>query len=329
MIVGVSLAQWAIGPCPRAGMASSGCAWAWCNECSSPGPGRWYRWRLPSKKRRSGSRSPSSAARWPLRGCVCAWIARAWQVWLFCTVSGAVLFGAGGLVIFGSDGRAVLLGLGLGTFGGAVAGLVMLTPYGRGRRTPRRPHRPPDSGSRARRGPAGGARAIRPIDAQDRAVAIFPSRAKALGLLGVCALLIALSILRALTMHALDAVAVAGFVLFGTGVLLALIPLGTSWPLLRATDEGIDYYTWMEPWAHPLLRRVHVPWDAVRAIEVRSGAPGFLGRSALTLKLSGPNPNVYFQTWQVPHSAEETLRELARRFQRPIERHGVIIRGIE
>lgn len=175
----------------------------------------------------------------------------------------------------------------------------------------------------------GGARAIRPIDAQDRAVAIFPSRAKALGLLGVCALLIALSILRALTMHALDAVAVAGFVLFGTGVLLALIPLGTSWPLLRATDEGIDYYTWMEPWAHPLLRRVHVPWDAVRAIEVRSGAPGFLGRSALTLKLSGPNPNVYFQTWQVPHSAEETLRELARRFQRPIERHGVIIRGIE
>lgn len=80
----------------------------------------------------------------------------AWQVWLFCTVSGAVLFGAGGLVIFGSDGRAVLLGLGPGTFGGAVAGLVMLTPYGRGRRTPRRPHRPPDSGSRARRGPAGG-----------------------------------------------------------------------------------------------------------------------------------------------------------------------------
>lgn len=68
--------------------------------------------------------------------------APAWQVWLFWTASGGVLFGLGGLALFGPNGSGILTGFILGALAGAGAGILMITPIGRGLLAPRKPRRP-------------------------------------------------------------------------------------------------------------------------------------------------------------------------------------------
>jgi hypothetical protein len=168
-----------------------------------------------------------------------------------------------------------------------------------------------------------------PVVRQDPGLAIFPSRVKALGMLGFCLGVVVLGIQHVQAAHAVDVLSVAGFLLFGLGGLFALIPLITPWPLLRVTDVGIVYSTWMQPWAHPLLKPVHVPWHEVQAIRLRRASSRLVGKYDLDVNLSGPYSEVSFQNWQVPRSADDTLRRIAQRYREQIEHNTVLITGVE
>ena len=63
------------------------------------------------------------------------------------------------------------------------------------------------------------------FDTDGAALAILPSRMKAMGLVGICAVLPAAGVQRAMEMRALDGLAIAGFALFGAAGALFVISL--------------------------------------------------------------------------------------------------------
>jgi hypothetical protein len=110
---------------------------------------------------------------------------------------------------------------------------------------------------------------------------------------------------------------------FGLVAPLALARLITAWPLLRATDAGIEYRGVPWPWTHRT-----VAWEDIAAIGVRTAPSLLLGPYVMVIWTTTTRSPDRFENWQLPRSAKGRLRMLTVRFARQIEQHDVRIIGL-